>query len=327
VYRCPSYEKLDHLLDVLNSDIKEMNSKLERPHEQIREHCNELRNQIDIATETLIESINKFREQYINEVNLFEENCSKSFKCIENRDEIYKILKENEFQIQKLKNYVNKPKVNEDEVRGLIQKCKIQEYELKNQLKIIDGNLFGSQKPYFEKINKFVDPAIIGRINYESLIVLNDLINIEKIVNPKIEKVIEHSNVDMALPLVTFNGSDTNENSYDEKFLVLSGHYLKIINDYHTLVEINFDHQPDYVSVNRIEPAILVQHFRNTWRNSRKEKANYHTLSVYDYNLNLNYESALETGILSIAHNDTNIFVQHADKKTICIYSWFLEKV
>jgi len=304
-----------------------MNSKLERPHEQIREHCNEIRNQIDIATETLIESINKYREQYINEVNLYEENCFKAFKCIENRENLYKLLKENEFQVTKLNSYVNRPKVEEEEVRALIQKCKIQEYQLKNQLKLIDGNLFGNQKPHFEKINKFVDPAIIGRLNYENLIVINDLIDIEKIVTPKVEKIIEHPSVDLALPLVTFNGSGTTESSYDEKYLVLSGHYLKIINDYHTLVEINFDHQPDYLGVNRSEPAIFVQHFRNTWRNSRKEKANFHTLSIYDYNLNLNYESVLEATILSITHNDTNIFVQHAAKKTISIYSWCLEKV
>ena len=85
---------------------------------------------------------------------------------------------------------------------------------------------------------------------------LDDLIDIDKIVKPQVEKVIEHSNVDMALPLVSFvspaEGSDTTTTSLnDEKYLILSGHYLKIINEFHTLVEINFDHQPEYVGVNR----------------------------------------------------------------------------
>lgn len=141
----------------------------------------------------------------------------------------------------------------------------------------------------------------------------------------------------MALPLVTFpddnketflnNTSTTKTLINDEKYLVLSGHYLKIINEFHTLVEINFDYHPDYVGVNRNEPAIFVQHFRNTWRNSRKEKASTHTLSIYDYNLNLNYEFALESNIISSTHNDTNIFIQHAPKNNISIYNWSLEKV
>ena len=101
-----------------------------------------------------------------------------------------------------------------------------------------------------------MDPSIIGRLNYENLIVANDLIDIDKIVKPKVEKNIEHFNVDMALPLVSFEDvkdkiTTNGYNSYDDKYLILSGHYLKIINDYHTLVEINFDHQPDYVGVNR----------------------------------------------------------------------------
>lgn len=36
VYRCPSYEKLDKLLEILNNDLKELNSKLEYPKEKIK---------------------------------------------------------------------------------------------------------------------------------------------------------------------------------------------------------------------------------------------------------------------------------------------------
>ena len=77
----------------------------------------------------------------------------------------------------------------------------------------------------------------------------------------------------------------------------------------------------------RREPAIFVQHFRNTWRNSRKEKATAHTLSIYDYNLNLNYECALDSNIICCTHNNSNIFVQTSLKNSICIYNWCLEKL
>lgn len=75
------------------------------------------------------------------------------------------------------------------------------------------------------------------------------------------------------------------------------------------------------------QPAIFVQHFRNTWRNIRKEKSNFHTLSVYDYNLNLNYEFSMDSQALSSTHNNENIFVQTSIKNTINIYSWTLEKL
>ncbi len=79
--------------------------------------------------------------------------------------------------------------------------------------------------------------------------------------------------------------------------------------------------------IGRFDPLIYVQHYRNTWRNSRKEKASNHTLSVYDYNLNLNYECAVEYNIISSTHNDSNIFLQISLKNSIYIYNWMLEKL
>lgn len=209
-----------------------------------------------MATETLIESINKLREQYINEINAYEETCYKNFRQLDKTEDLLKLIKENEQTITKFNSYVNKPKIEEEEVKILIQDAKVQEYKLKNQIKLIDGKIFGHQKPQFEQINKFIDPSLIGHLSYENLIICDDLIDIDKIVKPQVEKHVEHINVDMALPLVSFdctkdeyirNGSYEQE----EKLLILSGYYLKIINECHSLVEITFDYPPDYVGVNR----------------------------------------------------------------------------
>ena len=54
VYRCPSYDMLDSLVTALNSDLTELTSKIEYPDIKIREHCDKIRNQIDLATETLV---------------------------------------------------------------------------------------------------------------------------------------------------------------------------------------------------------------------------------------------------------------------------------
>ncbi len=256
VYRCPSYENFDNLLETLNSDLKELNSKLESPEQNIREHCDTIRNQIDLATETLIDNINKCREQYINEINSYEETCYKNFRKLDTTEELYKLIQENQEAISKFNSYVNKPRIEEEEIKNLIQNAKIHEYKLKNQIKLVDGKIFGHQKPQFEQINKFVDPSLIGHLIYENLIVANDLIDIDKIVKPKVEKQVEHFNVDMALPLISFDSVKEeclNHSLFEQedKLLILSGYYLKIINECHTLVEITFDYPPDYVGVNR----------------------------------------------------------------------------
>lgn len=242
------------------------------------------------------------------------------------KETFLKLVKENETKLAKIISYVNKPKIEEDSVKSLINEAKIQEYKLKNQLKLINGKLFGKKIPYFEEItfNKVIESSIIGRLNYESLIILNDLLDIEKIAQPIVEKSIEYAtNVERALPLVSNNC--VSENS-EEKYLICCGANLKIINEFHTLVEINFDYTPEFFGTND-KDAIFVQHFRNTWKNNRKEKSHTQTLSVYDYNLNLNYEYGSDFSILACACDSQNIFVQTTSKNSINVYNWHLEKL
>ena len=92
-----------------------------------------------MATETLIEKINKYREHFISEINSYEQNCFKNFKGIDKKETLLKLFKQNEEEIQKFNCYVNRPRVEEDEVKKLIKEAKIQEYKLKNQIKLLDG--------------------------------------------------------------------------------------------------------------------------------------------------------------------------------------------
>jgi len=334
VYRCQSYEILDNLITNLSTDLNELISKLQYPEIKIREHCDKIRNQIDLATETLLEKIAKFREKFIDEINLYEKDCSNSNNNhldTKSRDFFQKIIKENEIKLNRFKSYVNRARIEEESVKNLINEAKLQEYKLKNQLKLINGKLFGKKMPHFEElasISKLVESSIIGRLNYESLVILNDLLDIEKIAQPKIEKQIEHTNnIDRALPLISNNNNNnTTLLDKDDKYLISCGNNLKIINDSHTLVEISFDYPPEFFATNE-RNAIFVQHFRNTWKNNRKEKAHTQTLSVYDYNLNLNYEYGSDYNILACVCDSQNIFVQTTSKYAINIYNWYLEKL
>ena len=144
VYRCPSYDMLDSLVTNLNSDLNELTSKIEYPDIKIREHCDKIRNQIDLATETLLEKISKFREKFIDEINRYEQDCVKnnhSYLDTKTKEVFLKLVKENETKLAKIRSYVNKPKIEEEFVKSLINEAKIQEYKLKNQLKQINGKL------------------------------------------------------------------------------------------------------------------------------------------------------------------------------------------
>ena len=100
----------------------------------------------------MIENINKFRDDYIEEVNSYEEGCFKNFRAFDKSESLFTLIRENESAIDIFNSYVNRPRIEEDEVKNLIRNGKIQEYKLKNQIKLLDGKLL-SFKLIFKSLN------------------------------------------------------------------------------------------------------------------------------------------------------------------------------
>ncbi len=315
VYRCPSYESFDSLLNELQSNINEIVDKLNRPEVKIRDYCDKLRNKIDIATETLIDNINKFRTKMLTDINTYESNCIKSLKQIDKRDLYVKIVKENVDKLDRMQNYLNNCKIEENSVKKMTQDAKMSEYKLKNLLKILNGYLFGSNLLHFDESIRTIDSSLIGKLDYENLIIMDDLLDIDKIVNPKQQLKIDFKS-DQALPL------------FSNKYLIMSDQILKIIDDTpQTVMELKFDYSPEYISHNSSD-SIFVQHHRGLWKsNGKREKSYNHTIGIYDYNLNLKHELTPEYQILKCFTNTNNLFIQLDRIYSINVYNWSLEKI
>lgn len=298
----------------MENDLIEIESKLNYPEVKVREYCDKIKNQIDLNTDTLIEKIKNFREQLLNELNVYEQSSIQNLKYIDKKEIYIKLLRENAEKLHNYYTYINQSRIDEQQVRKMINEAKIQEYKLKNNIKLLNGKLFGKNLITFEQSTRQFDCSLIGKLNYENLSVVNDLTDIEKVVDTKIEKTIEYK-ADMVLPILT------------NKYLVASGYNLKIIDDNpDVIVEIRFDNPPLYFSHNNLD-SILVQHRRCIWKNNRKEVSPTYTLSVYDFNLNLKNEISIDYNIMSCVTNNHNIFVQTDRSNAINVYSWDLEKI
>jgi hypothetical protein len=314
VYRCASFEKFDSLLGKIEKDICEVEVKISNPEAKIREHCEKIRNQIDLNTEIIIEKISNYRDQLFNEVNNYEQVCISNLKPIDRKDRVFKILRENDAQLKNFLAYINHSRIDEDQVKKMMVDAKIQEYQLKNYLKRINNKLFGDSLIVFDDMQKQFDSSIIGRFSYESLSADADVIDIEKIINSKVERSIEYK-ADKVVPLI------------NDKYIVSHGNLLKIIDENpHTFVEIRFEFEPEYFSHNSND-SVFVMHHRNAWKNASKSKNQFNTFSVYDFNLNLKSEISPEMSILSCFTTNQYIFLQLEKSSCIQVYNWNLEKV
>lgn len=299
----------------IEKDIKEIETKLNSPEAKIREHCQKIRSQIDLNTEMIIERINSHRDELFKEVNSYEQMCIKSLKPIEKKERFQRIVSENEQQLREYQAYINRPRVDESHVKQMTNDAKIQEYLLKNCLQKINNKLFGDKLISFEDLQRQLETSVIGRCNYESLSSDNtDLIDMDRVVNKKIEKSIQYK-ADRVIPLT------------GDKYLVSVAQQLRVIDDAaQSFVEIRFDHEPIFFAHNGLD-SIFVAHNRNLWKNSLKYKSPFTTLSVYDFNLNLKLETTPEYSVMAVTSTPTAIYAQiDGGAYVIDVYNWSLEK-
>jgi hypothetical protein len=300
----------------IEKDLKDIEEKLTSPNDKINEYCDRLRNAIDLQTEILIEKLNTFRGQLLDEVKAYEKGCLKSVSFVEGATSgrFFKEIGENNKKLNEFLRYLNQAKIDEAQVRTLMGEAKIQEYTLKNILKVLDNKLFGESLIRFENCQLDLDASIIGRLKYEDLTMADNMIDIEKLDCLSVEKTI-NCPADQVLPLV------------GDKYLISCETGLKVIDESsQNLVEIRFDHNPETFLFNN-KDLILVQHTRNVWRNNRKERNCFSSLSVYDLNLDLKFEITTDYLIISSVSTSHNVFIQSERNNLINVYNWSLEKI
>jgi hypothetical protein len=203
LFRCQSFESLDKLLEEIQTNMVDIESKLNSPNHKIREHCEKIKNQIDITTEMLIEKLNKYRQDLLAEVNAYEEECLKQFKENEINDlsTFHNELNSHKRLLNDFYSYVNKSRIDETQTKYYIHKAKLLDYKLKNLHRILDNRLFGNELILFnEMISKIkCGKSILGKFTYENLRLCNDLLDVDKFDFPETQNslnLIEDDNDD-----------------------------------------------------------------------------------------------------------------------------------
>lgn len=129
VFRGVLFEKFDKTLNNLNQDINTLNEYMEEADLKIQNHCQFLREDVDIFTESLIDDLHKLRLNLFNEIDSYEKNCAANLN--NEKKEVSKLLTEsiekyNKFQVELKKPEIEKTqlKIMIDEVRKLREQLK-----------------------------------------------------------------------------------------------------------------------------------------------------------------------------------------------------------
>jgi hypothetical protein len=179
VSRSNQIEEFKKILKILNGTKQSIESTLECGDATIRDHCDKVRNDMQLAIEQAHAKLDEFHKDFMHEIDNHEKECQAKFKTIQqNKEDIEKALNESNELLSKSNQLLKQYRIDQTEFPTLFENA---QSLLTNLEQIKDGiqrEMFNGSLLKFEKQKSF-DSNMIGKIVKQN-IELYFLENIEK---------------------------------------------------------------------------------------------------------------------------------------------------
>jgi hypothetical protein len=166
VYRNPNVDKLSSKLAELRQGIDDLEFNIKNGADQVKEFCIQLRNQVHLQTDSLIEQVYQFNEKMIAEIDNYEKRCVDSFsiksiKYEKDRvgffEEINKFYHENSRLLSQFK-------IDDDKVHDSLTLADKYIKNLKKEDSMLRKIKFNGQSMEFKNSETKLDKSFLGSL-------------------------------------------------------------------------------------------------------------------------------------------------------------------
>lgn len=190
IYRGSLAEQLKTNLKEINKDLKQFKFELNNGGDRVKEHCLNLRNQVQLVTELAISQINQFNEDLINKIKEYENDLLVQIGKNKVSDQFDMILKEIDLFYEKYRSYLSLPVINDEETAKANDLANSFKIKLKSEKFKLEDFLFNGRLMKFSSNSIKLTQDILGSfqihdtqatISYDTLKQLhfrNDLCNL-----------------------------------------------------------------------------------------------------------------------------------------------------
>jgi hypothetical protein len=225
VHRSDQVTNLKRSLKEVEKKINELSLSIENGVDCIKEHCIELRNHVQLSTESTVNEINDLSESMITKIDVYEKERIKEYKELKNdKNEFAKIVEEMKQFYNQWNDYLKKYVINDQDVlnaNALATELKHKATEEK--LKLDDYNFKGNYLNYEKNINK-IDKNILGVLRFSKPF------NFEKLEKLSLADLFTDYSYDLKIAILE------NEN-YLVSYQNINGYYiLKVIDNNRTIL-------------------------------------------------------------------------------------------
>ena len=171
VYRNKTVESLKSYLNEINSATENLVQIINRSEFSIKEYCDFVRHDVQLVTDSAYEYIDKFREKFMSEIEVYERNC------LSNSDKLFRekqfspefVTREmNEFIEEQIK-YLRKFLIDDTKVEQALDKAKLLKKQLDVKSMQVKSQLFNGKKLVFEENTAVLESNILGKLSLNYL--------------------------------------------------------------------------------------------------------------------------------------------------------------
>jgi hypothetical protein len=166
VYRNRDVEKLRAKLAEMKEKNDDLKANLDNGTDQVKEYCIELRNQVHLQTEILLEQVHQFNENLRAEIDKYEQQCIDSFgnKIVNKETEFSGFIKEiNKFFDDKTK-YLNEFLIDETAIGESLALADNYLMKLKKEDLALKKIKFDGKLMQFKKNENKLDNSLLGSL-------------------------------------------------------------------------------------------------------------------------------------------------------------------
>jgi hypothetical protein len=157
-------EEFKTILDILNGTKESIESTLECGDAKIRDHCDKVRNDMQLAIEQAHAKLDEYHKEFMDEIDKHEKECQAKFKTIQrNKVDIEKAINESNELLSKSNDLLKQFRIDKTELAILSENAQLILTNLEQIKDEIQTNMFNGSLLKFEKQKSF-DSNVIGKI-------------------------------------------------------------------------------------------------------------------------------------------------------------------
>jgi hypothetical protein len=179
VFQSNQIEEFKKILETLNTTKQSIESTLECGDAKIRDHCDKVRNDMQLAIEQAHAKLDEIHKDFMDEIDNHEKECQAKFKSIkQNKVDIDKALNESNELLSKSNQLLKQFKIDQSELSTLFESAESTLNIIETTRDKLQMDMFNECLLKFDKPKSF-DSSAIGKIVKQN-IELYFLENIEK---------------------------------------------------------------------------------------------------------------------------------------------------